>query len=158
MATTPQVEVHPGKLLIGSKWVDASTGATFPTVNPASGETITHLAEANPADVETAVRAARAAFEEGPWPQMSASDRGKLLYKIGDLIEKHIDEFAYLETIDNGKPIFESRYVDMPMIADVFRYYAGWTTKIHGETIPVSGPFFNYTLREPIGVVAAIVP
>ncbi len=158
MATTPQVEVHPGKLLIGSKWVDASTGATFPTVNPASGETITHLAEANTADVETAVRAARAAFEEGPWAQMSASDRGKLLYKIGDLIEKHIDEFAYLETIDNGKPIFESRYVDMPMIADVFRYYAGWATKIHGETIPVSGPFFNYTLREPIGVVAAIVP
>jgi len=131
---------------------------TVTTVNPATGEVITQLAEANEADVDTAVRAARAAFEEGPWAQMAAADRGKLLWKIADLIEKNIDEFAYLETIDNGKPIFESRYVDMPMVVEVFQYYAGWATKVHGETIPVRGPFFNYTLREPIGVVAAIVP
>ena len=156
MATTPTVQVQPGKLFIGGKWVEASK--TFPTVNPATGEVITQLAEAGETEVEAAVRAARAAFEEGPWPQMSAADRGKLLWKIADLIEKNIDEFAYLETIDNGKPIFESRYVDMPMVIEVFQYYAGWATKVHGETIPVRGPFFNYTLREPIGVVAAIVP
>ena len=156
MATTPTVQVQPGKLFIGGKWVESSK--TFPTINPATGEVITQLAEAGEADVDAAVRAARAAFEEGPWAQMAAADRGKLLWKIADLIEKNIDEFAYLETIDNGKPIFESRYVDMPMVVEVFQYYAGWATKVHGETIPVRGPFFNYTLREPIGVVAAIVP
>ncbi len=156
MATTPTVQVQPGKLYIGGKWVEAAK--TFPTINPATGEVITQLAEAGEAEVDAAVRAARAAFEDGPWPQMAAADRGKLLWKIADLIEKNIDEFAYLETIDNGKPIFESRYVDMPMVIEVFQYYAGWATKVHGETIPVRGPFFNYTLREPIGVVAAIVP
>ena len=156
MATTPTVQVQPGKLFIGGKWVESSK--TFPTINPATGEVITQLAEAGEAEVDAAVRAARAAFEEGPWAQMAAADRGKLLWKIADLIEKNIDEFAYLETIDNGKPIFESRYVDMPMVVEVFQYYAGWATKVHGETIPVRGPFFNYTLREPIGVVAAIVP
>ncbi len=156
MATTPTVQVQPGKLFIGGKWVEAAK--TFPTVNPATGEVITQLAEAGEAEVEAAVRAARAALEDGPWPQMAAADRGKLLWKIADLIEKNIDEFAYLETIDNGKPIFESRYVDMPMVIEVFQYYSGWATKVHGETIPVRGPFFNYTLREPVGVVAAIVP
>ncbi|MBI2955763.1 MAG: aldehyde dehydrogenase family protein [Acidobacteria bacterium] len=158
MATTPSVQVKPGKLFIGGKWVEASSGKTFPTVNPATGETITVLAEAGEADVEAAVRAARAAFEAGPWPEMSAADRGKLLLRLADLVEKNIEEFAYLETIDNGKPIFESRYVDLPMVIEVLQYYAGWATKIHGETIPVRGPFFNYTLREPVGVVAAIVP
>ncbi len=158
MATAPRVEIQPGKLFIGGKWVEASSGKTFPTVNPATGEVITQLAEAGEAEVEVAVAAARAAFEEGPWPKMSAADRGKLLTRIADLIEKNIEEFAYLETLDNGKPIFESRYVDIPMVVEVFHYYAGWATKIHGETIPVRGPFFNYTLREPVGVVAAIVP
>ncbi len=157
MATTA-VQVQPGRLFIGGKWAESASGKTFPTVNPATGEVITQLAAANEADVETAVRAARAAFEGGPWAQMSQADRGKLLIKIADLIEKNIDEFAYLETIDNGKPIFESRYVDIPMVIEVFHYYAGWATKIHGETIPVRGPYFNYTLREPIGVVGAIVP
>ncbi len=157
MATTT-VQVQPGKLFIGGKWAESSSGKTFPTVNPATGEVITQLAAANEADVEVAVRAARAAFDGGPWAQMCQADRGKLLIKIADLIEKNIDEFAYLETIDNGKPIFESRYVDIPMVIEVFHYYAGWATKIHGETIPVRGPYFNYTLREPIGVVGAIVP
>ncbi|MGH9862044.1 MAG: aldehyde dehydrogenase family protein, partial [Candidatus Acidiferrales bacterium] len=158
MATAPRVEIQPGKLFIGGRWVEASSGKTFPTVNPATGEVITQLAEAAEAEVEITVAAARAAFEEGPWPKMSAADRGKLLRKIADLIENNIEEFAYLETLDNGKPIFESRYVDIPMVVEVFHYYAGWATKIHGETIPVRGPFFNYTLREPVGVVAAIVP
>ncbi len=157
MATTA-VQVQPGKLFIGGKWTESASGKTFPAINPATGEVITQLAAANEADVDTAVRAARAAFDGGPWAQMCQADRGKLLIKIADLIEKNIEEFAYLETIDNGKPIFESRYVDIPMVIEVFHYYAGWATKIHGETIPVRGPYFNYTLREPIGVVGAIVP
>jgi len=158
MGTTAPVQIQPGKLFIGGKWVEASSGETFPTLNPATGETITHLVEAGEAEVEAAVNAARAAFEDGPWPKMDAADRGKLLFKLAELVEKHIEELAYLETIDNGKPIFESRYVDMPMVVDVLQYYAGWASKIHGETIPVRGPYFNYTRREPIGVVAAIVP
>ncbi|MFQ5696516.1 MAG: aldehyde dehydrogenase family protein, partial [Terriglobia bacterium] len=158
MATTPQVDIRPGQLFIGGQWRDSSSGKTFPTVNPATGETITRLAEAGEAEVEAAVEAARNAFEGGAWAQMSAADRARVLRKIADLIEKNIDEFAILETLDNGKPIFESRYVDIPMVAEVFHYYAGWATKVHGETIPVRGPFFNYTLREPVGVVAAIVP
>jgi aldehyde dehydrogenase (NAD+) len=158
MATAPQIQVKPGKLFIGGKWVDAASGKTFPTINPATAETLTVLAEGDERDVATAVEAARKAFESGPWPEMSASDRGKILWKIGDLIDKYNEELGTLETLDNGKPVFESRQVDLPMVAEVFRYYAGWATKIHGETVPVRGPFLNYTLREPIGVVAAIVP
>jgi acyl-CoA reductase-like NAD-dependent aldehyde dehydrogenase len=158
MATAPRLQIKPGKLFIGGKWVDASSGKTFPTVNPATGETLAAIAEANEQDVAAAVDAAYAAFHSGPWPAMSASERGRLLWRIGDLIDKYNEELGTLETLDNGKPIFESRQVDMPMVAEVFRYYAGWATKIHGETVPVKGPFLNYTLREPLGVVAAIVP
>jgi len=158
MATAAQVQVKSGKLFIGGKWVEAASGKTFPTVNPATGETITTIAEGDERDADVAVQAARKAFESGPWAEMSASDRGKLLWKVGDLIDKYNEELGTLETLDNGKPIFESRQVDMPMVAEVFRYYAGWATKIHGETVPVRGPFLNYTLREPLGVVAAIVP
>ncbi|HYL10322.1 MAG TPA: betaine-aldehyde dehydrogenase [Candidatus Acidoferrales bacterium] len=158
MASAAQVQVKPGKLFIGGKWLDAASGKTFPTVNPATGETITVLAEGDERDAAAAVDAAFAAFHSGPWPEMSASDRGRILWRIGDLIDKYNEELGTLETLDNGKPIFESRQVDMPMVAEVFRYYAGWATKIHGETVPVKGPFLNYTLREPLGVVAAIVP
>ncbi len=158
MATAPQVQVKPGKLFIGGKWVDAASGKVFPTINPATGETLTMIAEGDERDVDAAVRAARKAFESGPWPEMSAADRGRLLWKIGDLVDKYNEELGTLETLDNGKPIFESRQIDMPMVAEVFRYYAGWATKIHGETVPVRGPFLHYTLREPLGVVAAIVP
>ena len=158
MATAAQITVKPGKLFIGGKWVDAASGKTFATVNPATGETITVLADADGHDVDAAVSAARKAFESGPWAEMSAADRGKILWKIGDLVDKYNEELGTLETLDNGKPIFESRQVDMPMVAEVFRYYAGWATKIHGETSPVRGPFFYYSLREPVGVVAAIVP
>jgi acyl-CoA reductase-like NAD-dependent aldehyde dehydrogenase len=158
MATSAKVEPKPGKLFIGGKWLDAASGATYPTINPATAELITVIADAGAADADAAVKAARAAFDSGAWPEMSAADRGQLLWKIGDLIEKHIEELAELETLDNGKPIFESRYADMPMVVDVFRYYAGWATKIHGETLPVRGPFLNYTLCEPVGVVAAIIP
>ncbi len=158
MATAPALQIKPGRLFLGGKWLDAASGKTFPTTNPATGEVLTQLAEADERDAAIAVAEARKAFESGPWPEMSASDRGRLLWKIGDLIDKHNEELGTLETLDNGKPIFESRYVDLPMVAEVFRYFAGWATKIHGETVPVKGPFLNYTLREPIGVVAAIVP
>ena len=158
MATAAKVTPKPGKLFIGGQWRDADGGATYVTVNPATGETNTTIAEADQRDADAAVRAARKAFESGPWPEIAAADRGKLLWRIADSIEKHADELAALETLDNGKPIFESRQVDIPMVAEVFRYFAGWATKICGETVPVRGPFFNYTLREPIGVIAAIVP
>ena len=158
MATALQVQVKPGKLFIGGRWVDAASGKTFPTVNPATGETITLIAEGDEHDAAAAVEAAHKAFHSGPWPEMSAADRAKILWKIGDLIDKYNEELGTLETLDNGKPIFESRQIDMPMTAEVFRYYAGWATKIHGETVPVRGPFLQYTLREPLGVVAAIVP
>jgi len=158
MATTPQVQLKPGKIFIGGRWVDSLSGKTFPTVNPATGETLTLLAESDARDVDAAVAAAHQAFSSGPWAEMSAADRGKILWKIGDLMDKYNEELGTLETLDNGKPIFESRQVDMPMVAEVFRYYAGWATKVYGETAPVRGPFFHYTLREPLGVVAAIVP
>ncbi|HJY87553.1 MAG TPA: aldehyde dehydrogenase family protein [Candidatus Acidoferrales bacterium] len=158
MASAPQVQVKPGKLFIGGKWVESASGKTFPTINPATGEMLTVIAEGDERDADAAVGAARQAFESGPWPEMSASDRARLLWKIGDLIDKYREELGRLETLDNGKPISESRQIDMPMVAEVFRYYAGWATKIHGETVPVRGPFLHYTLREPLGVVAAIVP
>ena len=158
MSTATTMQIKPGKLFIGGKWTEAASGRTFATINPATGATLAVLAEADEHDAEAAVSAARKAFESGPWPEMSASDRGRILWKIGDLIDKHNEELGTLETLDNGKPIFESRYVDVPMVAEVFRYYAGWATKIHGETVPVKGTFLNYTLREPVGVVAAIVP
>jgi aldehyde dehydrogenase (NAD+) len=159
MATATQAKIEAGKLLIGCEWQDAAGGRTFETVNPATAEVLTTVAEASAADVDAAVQAARKAFDDlsGPWRKMSASERGRLLWKIAELVEQHIDELAELETLDNGKPIFESRYVDMPMVADVFRYYAGWATKLHGDTVNINEGAFTYTLREPVGVVGAIV-
>jgi acyl-CoA reductase-like NAD-dependent aldehyde dehydrogenase len=160
MLTATKAQIKPGKLLIGGEWCDAASGATFDTVNPATGEVLTQIAAGTHPDVERAVAAARKAFDDpvGAWQKMTASDRGRLLWRIGDLIDAHVEEIAELETLDNGKPIFESRYVDVPMVAEVFRYYAGWATKIHGETINSRANAFTYTLREPVGVVAAIVP
>ncbi|HEV2423023.1 MAG TPA: betaine-aldehyde dehydrogenase [Candidatus Acidoferrales bacterium] len=158
MAAAAEIKPKPGRLFIGGTWTDAASGKTFASINPATGAVLTHLADGDARDVDRAVHSARAAFESGPWAEMSASDRGRILWKIGDLIDKYNEELGTLETLDNGKPIFESCQVDMPMVAEVFRYYAGWATKIHGETVPVRGPFLNYTLREPLGVVAAIVP
>ncbi|HSB75178.1 MAG TPA: aldehyde dehydrogenase family protein, partial [Terriglobales bacterium] len=157
MLAASKTKVEPGRLLIGGEWV--ATANNFDTLNPASGEAITQVAEAGPAEVDRAVKAARKAFDErgGAWQKMSASERGRLLWRLADLLEKNIEEFAELETLDNGKPIFESRYVDMPMVCDVLRYYAGWASKIHGETITSRSDAFTYTLREPVGVVGAIV-
>ena len=153
-----KVKVEPGQLLIDGQWVDGAK--KFDTINPATGEVLTQISAASPADVDRAVEAARRALEgrDSPWRKLSASERGRLIWKLADLLEKNIDEFAELETLDNGKPIFESRYVDMPMVVDVLRYYAGLTTKIHGETVNTLETAFTYTLREPVGVVGLIVP
>src|SRR6476660_6189308 len=158
MITATKAKVSPGKLLIDGKWSEGS-GKSFDTFNPATGEILTQVAEGGASGVDQAVAAARKAFDDvnSPWRKMSASERGKILWRIADLIEKNVEELAELETLNNGKPIFESRYVDMPMVADVFRYYAGWATKIHGETVNTFSNAFTYTLREPIGVVGAIV-
>jgi aldehyde dehydrogenase (NAD+) len=155
MATAVQLQ---GRLFIGGRWVVPATGRTYAVVNPATEAELAQVAEADAADVDAAVQAARQAFEVGPWREMSAAERARILWRIGDLLEQHADELGQIETLNNGKPIFESRQIDVPMAAEVFRYYAGWATKLQGETIPVRGPFLNYTLREPVGVVAAIVP
>jgi aldehyde dehydrogenase (NAD+) len=158
MIAPSKTRISPGRLLIDGQWVEGAK--KFDTINPASGEVITQIAQASAGDVDHAVAAARKAFEDraGAWRKMSASERGRLIWRLADLLEKNIDEFAELETLDNGKPIFESRYVDMPMVIDVLRYYAGWATKIHGDTVNTSETAFTYTLREPVGIVGMIVP
>jgi aldehyde dehydrogenase (NAD+) len=158
MLTATKSRVVPGRLLINNEWIEGEKH--FDTSNPATGEVLTQIAAASAANVDRAVQSARRAFEDrsGPWRKMSASERGRLIWKVADLVEKNIDELAELETLDNGKPIFESRYVDMPMVADVLRYYAGLATKIHGETVNTNETAFTYTLREPVGVVGMIVP
>ena len=150
--------VRPGKLIIDGQAVDALSGRTFQTVNPATEDVICAVAEAGPEDVDRAVKAARKAFESGPWPSMRPAERQRLLWKLGDLILEHADELARLETLDNGKPIFESRQVDIPMVANCFHYFSGWATKLAGETLPVHPSYFTYTSREPLGVVGAIIP
>jgi len=158
MIAATKTKVLPGRLLIGGQWVDGSK--KFDIVNPATGEVLTEIAEASREDVDRAVQAARRAFDDrgGAWRKMSASERGKLIWRLADLVDTNIEELAELETLDNGKPIFESRYVDMPMVIDVLRYYAGWATKIHGETVNTFETAFTYTLREPVGVVGLIIP
>ena len=150
--------VKPGKLIINGEAVDAASGKTFTTQNPATEEAITTVASAGVEDVDRAVRAARAAFDSGPWPKMRPADRQRVLWKLGDLILANADELGRLETMDNGKPIFESRQIDVAMVANCFHYFSGWATKLHGETLPVSPSFLTYTLREPLGVVGAIIP
>jgi betaine-aldehyde dehydrogenase len=160
MSSAQPVEAEiPGKyqLFIDGEWVDAESGRTFGTLNPSTGEPLAEVAEADKADIDKAVAAARRAFE-GKWSKLSARDRGRLLYNLAQLIEENAQRLASLETADNGKPIRESLYVDLPQVAENFEYFAGWTTKIEGETIPVPGRMFNYTLREPIGVCGQIIP
>ena len=158
MLAASKAKVKPGRLLIDGQWVEG--GRRFDTINPASGEKLTEIVEASGDDVDRAVAAARRAFEDrgGPWRKMSASERGRLIWQLADLVEKNLEELAELETLDNGKPIFESRYVDMPMVVDVLRYYAGCATKIHGETVNTLESAFTYTLREPVGLVGLIIP
>jgi aldehyde dehydrogenase (NAD+) len=145
------------QLFIDGAWRDAAGGKTIEVVNPATEEVIAEVASAEQGDVDAAVAAARAAFD-GPWAKLSARERGRLVWKIGEKLMERADEIARLETLHNGKPIFESRHIEVPAAAECFQYFAGWADKIHGETIPVKGNYLTYTLREPIGVVAAIVP
>ncbi|MEN3338688.1 MAG: aldehyde dehydrogenase [Acidobacteriota bacterium] len=145
------------KLLIDNEWRGAASGRTMEVVNPATEEVITSVASAGAEDLDSAVRAARAALA-GPWSAMSARERGRLVRKLGERLLERADEVARLETLHNGKPISESRHIEIPAAAECFEYFGGWSDKVMGETIPVKGNHLTYTLREPIGVVAAIVP
>jgi len=148
------------RMYIDGRFVTAASGKTFPVYNPATGDVIAHVPEAEEEDVNHAVLAARRAFDDGPWTRMSPSERGRLLWKLGDLLEQNLNEFAEIESVDNGKPYSVARVADVPLAVDMFRYMAGWATKISGTTLPLSAgyDFHSYTMREPIGVVAQIIP
>ena len=154
----------PRQLFINGRWADAASGRSFETPNPATGETLARVAEGEAEDIDRAVRAARRAFEEGPWGRMTTSERGRIIWRIGDLINEHLDELAQLESLDNGKPFAVARAADVPLSADMFWYMAGWATKLEGDTKTLSVPympganFHSYTLREPVGVVGQIIP
>jgi len=154
----------PRPMLINGQWVMAASGKTFPTYNPATGEVLAEIAEGDREDVDRAVKSARRAFDSGPWRKLTASERGRLIWKLADLLEANRDEFATLETLDNGKPFTVARAADVPLAVDLFRYMAGWATKIEGNTIPLSVPYtpgakyLAYTLREPVGVVGQVIP
>ena len=148
------------RMLIDGRFVLAASGKTFPVYNPATGEVVAQVPEAEAEDVNRAVAAARRAFDEGPWSKMSTSQRGQLIWKVADLLEANLEEFAEIESIDNGKPFSVARVADLPLAVDMFRYMAGWATKISGKTLNFSTPgaFHSYTMREPIGVVGQIIP
>ena len=154
-----RVTLPTTKLLINGHWVESVSGKRFKTVNPSTGETICDVAEADAADVNLAVKAARAAFHsKAPWRRMSAAERGRLLNRLADLMEKHADELAKLESLDNGKPYSMAKAADLPLSIACYRYYAGWADKVQGKTIPVAGDYFCYTRHEPVGVVGQIIP
>src|SRR5690242_11054930 len=152
------------QILIDGKWSSSASGKTFPSYNPATGEVLAQIAEGDREDIDRAVRAARQAFENGPWRRMTASERGRLIWKLADLLEQHTEEFGYIESLDNGKPLAIAKAADVPLAVDLLRYMAGWATKIEGNTIPISVPYtpgakyLAYTLREPVGVVGQIIP
>ena len=154
----------PKQMLINGKWVSAASGKTFEVVDPATGRTIAHAAQGDAADVDAAVRAARDAFDTGPWGKMTPAERSKIIWRVGDLIAKYADELAEIEAVDNGKSKVIAKVADVPLSADIFHYMAGWCTKIEGKTIPLSvlytpgAHYHAYTRREPIGVVGQIIP
>ncbi|OIV93905.1 hypothetical protein TanjilG_05608 [Lupinus angustifolius] len=154
----PSVQVEHTQLLIDGKFVDAASGKTFPTLDPRTGEVIAHVAEGHSEDIDRAVAAARKAFDQGPWPKLTAYERQRILLRAADLIEKHNDDIAALETWDNGKPYEQSAQIEIPMLVRLVRYYAGWADKIHGLTVPADGPYHVQTLHEPIGVAGQIIP
>ena len=155
---TRKPQIRETQCFIGGKWQPAKSGKTFDTINPATEEVIAKVAEGDAADIDLAVKAAREAIENGPWGKMDARDRGRLMNRLADLIEEEKEELAALETLDNGKPIRDSRAADLPLTIDCLRYYAGWADKLHGQTIPIRGNYFCYTRREPVGVVGQIIP
>ena len=153
----------PRLMFINNQFVPAASGKTFPTYNPATGEVLAQVAEGDREDIDRAVKAARKAFEGSAWADMSASQRGRLIWKIADLMEARLEEFAQLESLDNGKPLAVARVADVPLAVDLFRYMAGWATKIEGNTIPISAgtkrtQYLAYTRREPVGVVGQVIP
>lgn len=157
--------VRRRKLLIDNEWVDAQSGKTLDTINPATGEVLAQIAAGEAPDVDRAVQAARKAFESQTWRGMTGAQRARLMWKMAELMEANLDELAELETLDQGKPIWVGKYAEIPGAIDQFRYFAGQTTKIEGTTIPTSIAYqpagkqiFAYTIKEPIGVVGAIVP
>src|SRR5262245_54707631 len=159
-ATRPmsRPRIHQTQCFIGGQWVPAQSGKTFQTLDPASEEVIAEVAEGDAADVDLAVKAARAQFDGGEWSKLDARERGRLMNKLADLIEEEAGELAALESLDNGKPIRDSKAADLPLTIDCLRYYAGYADKIHGQTIPVRGNYFCYTRKEPVGVVGQIIP
>src|SRR5215469_10591760 len=153
----------PRPIFINNQWVPAASGKTFPTYNPATGEVLAQVAEGDKEDINRAVKAARRAFENPAWADMPASQRGRLIWKLADLMEARAEEFAQLESLDNGKPLAIARVADVPLAVDLFRYMAGWATKIEGNAIPISAgtkrtQYLAYTRREPVGVVGQIIP
>jgi aldehyde dehydrogenase (NAD+) len=158
MPTEPQTGPAATKLLINNRWVPSESGKTFATVNPSTGEEIGQVAEADAADVDKAVQAARRSFDQGPWKKMRASERGRLLHRLADLIEQNAEQLARLETLDNGKPLSIAKAVDVTKTIACYRYFAGWADKVQGKTIPIDGDFFCYTRHEPIGVIGQIIP
>ncbi len=161
--TTASITIKPPQIrqtecFIGGQWVPAQSGKTFATINPANEELIADVAEGDKDDIDTAVKAARAAFENSDWSRMDARDRGRLMHRLCDLMEDEIDELTVLESLDNGKPIQDARTADFPLTIDCLRYYAGLADKIQGETIPIRGNYFTYSRREPVGVVGQIIP
>uniref|UniRef100_A0A5B6ZSC3 Aldehyde dehydrogenase domain-containing protein n=1 Tax=Davidia involucrata TaxID=16924 RepID=A0A5B6ZSC3_DAVIN len=155
---TPPVQINHTQLLINGQFVDSASGKTFPTLDPRTGEVIAHVAEGEAEDINRAVSAARKAFDDGPWPKMTAYERSRILLRFADLVEKHNDELAALETWNNGKLYEQAAKTELPMLVRLFHYYAGWADKIHGLTVPADGPYHVQTLHEPIGVAGQIIP
>ncbi len=154
----PRPAIRRTECFIGGKWVPAKSGKTFETVCPATEEKIADVAEGDAADIDAAAKAARKALETGPWKTVSARDRGKLMFRLADLIEENLSELAALESLDNGKPVADARAGDVPLTIQCLRYYAGYADKIHGNTIPIDGNYFCYTRKHPVGVVGQIIP
>ncbi|NOZ42576.1 MAG: aldehyde dehydrogenase family protein [Alphaproteobacteria bacterium] len=163
-AKTREFISSPRKILLNGHWVDAASGKTFDTLDPATGKVIISVAEGDREDIDRAVKAARAAFEDSPWSRMQPGQREKVMHRLADLMEENADVLAELESIDNGKNVAIARAVDIQLAIDTIRYMAGWPTKIMGSILPLSVPyapdakFFGYTLKEPVGVVGQIIP
>ncbi len=139
LPASPEVKITETECFIGGEWVPAVSGKTFATINPATEQEIAQIAEGDQADIDAAAKAAHKAFESGPWSTMDARDRGKLMFALAQRMEDEIEDLARLETLDNGKPLGDSRGVDLPLAIDCLRYYAGYADKIHGSTIPIRG-------------------
>ncbi len=158
LTVSPEIEIRETECFIDGQWLPSASGKTFATINPATEEEICQVAQGDADDVDAAAKAARHAFDKGPWSKMDARDRGRLMYQLADRMESELDALARLETLDNGKPYSESSTADLPLAIDCLRYYAGYADKIHGKTVPIRGNHLCYTKREPVGVAGQIIP